>query len=119
MSSYKTSAHLVRALLSPSATKTDRKADRVQCPQQETADQYLRIVAILNDRWRVIVCRGGFQWVLQRKDAQRSGQTRWAGRSYFTTRTALMRVSRALCGVLEPAAETIHLNQDGQIEGLF
>ena len=107
MSPHKTSAHLLRPRLSPNAKKTDRKVDRIQYPQRETTDQYFSIIIILNDCWRVIVCRGGFQRILQRKDAQRSGHTRWTGRSYFTTRTALMRVIRALCGAIQPAAVTI------------
>lgn len=34
---------------------------------RESADDYHRVVAVLNDRWRVIECRDGIQWVLQRR----------------------------------------------------
>jgi hypothetical protein len=34
---------------------------------RESADDYARIVAILNDRWRVIECPDRIQWILQHR----------------------------------------------------
>lgn len=51
-------------------------------PHQETADSYAAVVAQLNDQWRVIECRDGIQWILQRRDGQRAGQPRWMGVRY-------------------------------------
>lgn len=81
--------------------------NRVQHQHHETADHYLRVVAQLNEHWRVIVCKDGIQYILQKRDARRSGQPRWAGRSYHRDRKSLIRVSRALCGLIDPKAMAI------------
>ena len=73
----------------------------------ETADHYFRLVAQLNAEWRVIVCKDGIQFVLQKRDARRSGQPRWAGRSYHRDRKSLIRVSRALCGPIDAKAMAV------------
>jgi hypothetical protein len=70
----------------------------------ESADDYHGIVARLDDRHRVIVCKDHLQWVLQRRDGERHGRARWASVGYFLTRNALIRSSRALCGRIDPAA---------------
>ena len=74
-----------------------RPTRRLAHALHETSDTYTGLIARLSDPWRVIVCRDQLQWILQRRDAQRSGQPRWKGVRYFRTREALIRVSRALC----------------------
>ena len=49
---------------------------------RESADNYARIVARLDDDGRVIVCRDGLQWILQRRDGERGGRARWTGVGY-------------------------------------
>ena len=71
---------------------------------RETADDYPHIVARLSDRWRVIVCPAGIQWILQRRDGQRAGRARWAGVSYCQTREALLRLCRTFSARVDPAA---------------
>lgn len=78
--------------------------NRVQHQHHETADAYVGLIVPLNERWRVIVCKDGIQWILQRRDARRSGQARWTGASYHCDRNSLIRVSRTLCGRMDPAA---------------
>ena len=73
----------------------------------ETADTYVHVVARLSSSFRVIVCKDNLQWILQRRDAQRSGQPRWRGVKYCTQRHALIRDSRALEPNIEPAALAI------------
>lgn len=51
-------------------------------------DNYERVVAMLNSRWRVVLCKDGLQWVLQRKQKTRDG---WHGKSWCVTREALVR----------------------------
>lgn len=70
----------------------------------ETGDAYVAVVARLNDLWRVIRCRDGIQWILQRRDGQRAGGTRWTGSCYLTTREALIRVCRTRAGDCDPIA---------------
>lgn len=86
------------------ANAEDSKHLSTKCFQRqhhETADCYIRLVAQLTDRWRVIVCNGGIQWVLQQKRGERRGRARWTGVGYFQTRNALIRTSHALCGHIE------------------
>lgn len=71
---------------------------------RESDQGYRAVVVVLSHRWRVIVCRDGLQWVLQRHDGQRHGRARWTGTRYFRTREALIAACRALCGCCEPAA---------------
>jgi hypothetical protein len=73
----------------------------------EEADDYDAVVARLNDRWRVIVCGAGIQWVLQRRTGERHGRARWEGRSYCRTSEALNRLSRKRAGAIDPGATDI------------
>jgi hypothetical protein len=59
-------------------------------PRGEENDTY-PVVASLNSRWRVIVCKNSIQWILQRR---RSGPDSWRGRSFCSTREALVRCAR-------------------------
>ncbi|MBF9060316.1 hypothetical protein HKCCSP123_14115 [Rhodobacterales bacterium HKCCSP123] len=83
---------------------TDTPGGRQSQPHHETADDYDRVVAVLSDRIRVITCKDGLQWIIQRRDAQRSGQKRWRGVSYVTNRGMLIRLSRTLCATIDPMA---------------
>jgi hypothetical protein len=82
-------------------------SNRIQRQHHETADSYVGLIVPLNEQWRVIVCKDGIQWILQRRDARRSGQARWTGASYHCDRNSLIRVSRTLCGRIDPAAMAV------------
>ncbi len=71
---------------------------------RESADDYPHIVARLSDKWRVILCPAGIQWILQRRDGERAGGTRWAGVGYCLTRDALLRLCRGLESPGDPSA---------------
>lgn len=74
----------------------------------ESADDYPRIVVVLNDRWRVIECASGIQWILQRrKSAETGAGARWEGNSYCRTSEALIRCCRARCGSVSPSAMAV------------
>ncbi len=70
---------------------------------RESDDDYARIVARLDDRWRVIVCRDDLQWILQRRDGERAGGARWTGISYCQSREALLRLCRASSARIDPS----------------
>ena len=70
---------------------------------RESDPNYGAVIAQLNDRWRVIVCRDGIQWILQKSKKSRVG-ARWQGRSYCRTREALMRVCAQHGGQIDPSA---------------
>jgi hypothetical protein len=60
----------------------------------EESDSY-PTVAILNDRWRVIVCKNSIQWVLQKR---RSSPNGWRGHWFCRTSEALLRGVRKYAG---------------------
>ena len=64
---------------------------------REEADNYHTVV-FKTETHRVIPCRDGIQWILQRRKGLRHGQPRWASISYCTTRKALVRVWHAKTG---------------------
>jgi hypothetical protein len=76
----------------------------------ESDDQYPGIVAVLNQQHRVIRCRDGLQWILQRRHGpERLAGTRWDSRSYSRTREALIRCSREHAGEIAGDALVILL----------
>jgi hypothetical protein len=72
-------------------------------PHPESSEAYPSIK--LNDRWRVIVCRDGIQWILQHRNRAETVSTNdWRGRSYFRTKEALIRSCDRFCGLIDPSA---------------
>lgn len=63
---------------------------------RESGDSYQAVI-YANDKWRVIVSRCNSQWIVQRAEIKADGR-RWAGKSYFTTRKALIREFHAKSG---------------------
>lgn len=74
---------------------------------RERDDHYQALLVRLSSRCRVIVCRDGIQWIIQRGDGATSGQARWTGAHYCCTRDALMLLCRASCGRIDPAVWAI------------
>jgi hypothetical protein len=77
----------------------------VALPREES-DDYPRVVAVLNDRWRVIVCGNSIQWILQQRRGVRDN---WRGRSFCCASAALVRCAREHAGELGGAALVILL----------
>lgn len=71
--------------------------------KQETSDNYAGVIAVLSDGWRVIICKDGIQWILQRRK-KGGAQRPWRGQGYFRTRRALLRVCATSCDRIDPCA---------------
>jgi hypothetical protein len=72
----------------------------------ETADDYDGIVAVLDDRWRVIDSRQPYpyrQWILQQRSG--NGPHPWKGRSFCQNRGTLERDVRRKVGDIPEAAQ--------------
>src|SRR5690606_3010118 len=69
---------------------------------RERDDNYCNVIAHLNAQWRVILCRDGIQWVLQRRNGTRHGQPQWEGQSYARTRSGLINACRRKAGDIAP-----------------
>ena len=51
--------------------------------RSKSADDYGRVIALLNPRWRVIECRHRLQWILQHRGSpEKPRRDDWRGRSY-------------------------------------
>lgn len=100
MKAFQQSHTIERAVVSPLPILRETNGGG----QKESADNYQRVVAPLNARWRVIECRDGLQWILQRIDGERHGRTRWTGRSYCRTRDGLKRACRDHAGEIDANA---------------
>ena len=57
---------------------------------RETSDFYKGVIAVLASRWRVVTCRNGIQWILQKRTAEPLHEGIWRGQSYCTSRDALL-----------------------------
>jgi hypothetical protein len=60
---------------------------------RETDDRYHGVIA-RHGRFRIVVCKDGIQWIVQRKKSGAGG--RWEALGYFTTQKALLRLWTAL-----------------------
>jgi hypothetical protein len=57
----------------------------------ETYDEYARVVVRLDDKTRVVECRDGVQWIVQRAQIGHAQQREWTGVSFCRTKEALLR----------------------------
>lgn len=57
----------------------------------EQADDYARVVVRIGDEHRVIVCKAGIQWIVQRMAGGR-----WRGERYHRSREGLLRAVATL-----------------------
>ena len=64
--------------------------------RRETSDFYSRVITVLAPRWRVITCRNGIQWILQRRTAEPLHKGIWRGQSYHTTQNSLIEACAKL-----------------------
>lgn len=71
--------------------------------RRESSDSYLDVTLAPQDGWRVIRCRHGIQWILQ-KGRIRAGETEWRSVRYHRNRNALIRSTLALCPSVDTSA---------------
>ncbi len=75
--------------------------------RQETSNEYSGVTANLTGTIRVITCKDDLQWILQKRMGG-CGKWPWKGKSFCTTRQALIRCTAALgapTGALEVLPE--------------
>ena len=71
---------------------------------RERDDNYTRIAVLLTRRWRIIVCKHGIQWILQKRSVAPPNTGTWAGKSYATTRDGLMAACSGRGLLFKPTA---------------
>jgi hypothetical protein len=68
------------------AVQWQRKRERTEL---ETYDEYSRVTARIDEKTRVIECKDGIQWIVQRRMS-----ANWRGVSFCRTKRALLRCVR-------------------------
>ena len=69
----------------------------------ETSDLYHGLVAQLTPDLRVVECKDGIQWIIQRREKGHAKRP-WRGLAYCTTRAALLRLGGGLEPRVDPEA---------------
>ena len=64
--------------------------------RREISDFYSRVITVLAPRWRVVTCRNGIQWILQKRTAEPLHKGIWRGHSYHTTQNSLIEACAKL-----------------------
>ena len=67
----------------------------------ESFNDYPHVIGYLGDSWRVIECRDGVQWVLQKRIRLSNSmkQDCWRGRSFCRSKEALLRCIQKKVGL--------------------
>ena len=55
---------------------------QARCTHRERDDNYAHVIANPSPRWRIILCRDGVQWIVQKKEASHAGP--WRAEGYHT-----------------------------------
>ena len=74
---------------------------------RERDDYYANVVLQFSPRWRIITCKHGMQWILQKRSVAPPNTGTWAGKSYATTRGGLMAACSGRGLLFEPSVMTI------------
>ena len=71
----------------------------------ESSDLYAKVIIQSSDRWRVILCSQGLQWIIQKKESSHAGP--WRAEKYVTSRSALIKACGTLGLLSDPATEAV------------
>lgn len=66
---------------------SDTSTNETRTSNREEADDYHSVIVILSNGWRVIECRDGIQWILQRSHGTRLGRPLFRSVRYQPTGT--------------------------------
>ncbi len=63
---------------------------------RERDETYSRIVTQCRDNWRIIRCKRGLQWIIQKRSTVRPNRGVFIGKSFHTTRQSLIEACSRL-----------------------
>ena len=66
----------------------------------ERDDAYANVILVLSPRWRLIICKDGRQYVLQRRSSKMPNVGVWIGKSHNMTKAGLI-LSGSQLGLLK------------------
>ena len=78
--------------ISSPPTRLENSTGSLSLPpsHRERDDHYAKVIVQLGPRWRIITCKHGIQWILQKRSVAPPNTGTWAGKSYATTRDRLI-----------------------------
>ena len=79
----------------PSSQKAPVDA-QVEYTHRESHDAYWKVIAQPAPRWRIIACKHGMQWIVQKRSTEAPNTGVWVGFSHCTTRNTLIEVCSRL-----------------------
>lgn len=80
----------------PPRANTLGVAEYITPSHRERDDTYSKIVTQCRDNWRIIRCKRGLQWIIQKRSTRRSNRGVFIGKSFHTTRQSLIEASSRL-----------------------
>ena len=74
---------------------------------KERDDHYFAVLAMLTPRWRVILCKSGSQFILQRHFAETEHSGAWRANSFHVSRNSLMKACVTLGLLSDPKMQQL------------
>lgn len=80
----------------PPRANTLGVAEYMTPSHRERDETYSRIVTQCRDNWRIIRCKRGLQWIIQKRSSGRPNRGVFIGKSFHTTRQSLIEACSRL-----------------------
>ena len=74
---------------------------------REPDEHYQGVIVKSGERWRIIICRSGLQFILQKRSTKPPNKGIWIGQSYCTTKDGLFGVCSHLGLLSDPNTEAV------------
>ena len=74
---------------------------------REPDEHYQGVIVKSGERWRVIICRSGLQFILQKRSTKTPNKGIWIGQSYCTTKDGLFGVCSHRRLLSDPNTEAV------------
>ena len=91
----------------PTTSQKSGSGSPLHPSNRERDDYYANVVLQFSPRWRIITCKHGIQWILQKRSVAPPNTGTWAGKSYATTRDGLMAACSRRGLLFKPSVMTI------------
>ena len=83
-------------MITPSRSPRSSHRTRLGKECSESSGDYRHIVLMISSKWRIIECRQGLQWIIQKCQGIRYGTTRWESKKYLLSREGLVKACQRL-----------------------
>ena len=71
-------------------------AEQMTPSRRERDDTYAEVIVECRDKWRIIRCKRGLQWIIQKRSTGRPNRGVFIGKSFHTTRQSLIEACSRL-----------------------